>query len=955
MDEVALKIIGENPIGDGLDAFRNDFASACDSTGLACSPDAYERLEQSRRRSIAFDLLMTLARLRAAQLLGSANGDRSLLQDILGYVLIVNSDAFDPSRIQPLLEAIIDNLDDVAIWTRVYKVFTEATPPPPLTPPTISLPRKAATSTAAATATTATTATTAVTPTTATADASDTVATSAATDTPSVPETPWTRNTISILNSSEHRREVDPILRRELGNPRVGIRRFRESFFARVPNLETAAAAVFNECCTGDEPLFGPDGWDAWPADAKEAEVLAWFGNIIPKLEELAADHRPANLANRRKLLAQPRTPLLGSTGRRSMDIGFVNDDFVFRPELGRAGRYRWSHILVPGELKSNPASDAPPLAWIDLATYAREVLSAQDTRRFVLAFTLCGSNLRLWEYDRLGGMASEQFNINEARGGLEFVATMLGFLWMDEEGLGFDPSIMKSQGKRFIEIERDGKPERLIIDEVITRPRCIASRATTCWKAHREDDLLKAPLVIKDSWQYPERDEEGLLVKEATEKGVVNMARYYHHETVHIGGVEDEVRTLIRKGLDSTTATANTAYTATGTEATAETAATAETTATAKMTTTPEMAMTTAITKMVDTTAVTFTSTMSAITAMARRRSISSSASSNATIAAAVGSPSRRRGRSVASQSRKATRVMQLRESSSRSGNSGQYGGSDDNRPNNGSSSGVAGTKRRQSEANLDNNDDDDDGNNNGAADARGRVKRSRSESAGSGGATPLTNRVHRRVVLQDYGKPIYTASSPMALLAALESCIRGHESLRRQAGLLHRDISINNVVIDEDGPADRKGFLIDLDLAIKEQRIKASGTKGKTGTRAFMAIGVLMGRQHSFMHDLESFFWVLFWICIHYDGPDKARKSDYDEWNFMRDRTLAGAKMYIIYDSESFREEAETSFTPFYAPLIPLMDRLRAVVFPNGQPQKQPDEGLYSAMSNVLLQGLE
>jgi len=34
-------------------------------------------------------------------------------------------------------------------------------------------------------------------------------------------------------------------------------------------------------------------------------------------------------------------------------------------------------------------------------------------------------------------------------------------------------------------------------------------------------------------------------------------------------------------------------------------------------------------------------------------------------------------------------------------------------------------------------------------------------------------------------------------------------------------------------------------------------------------MAIRALLSEQHLFMHDLESFFWVLFWICIHYDGP--------------------------------------------------------------------------------------
>ncbi|KAH7146851.1 hypothetical protein B0J13DRAFT_429645, partial [Dactylonectria estremocensis] len=58
---------------------------------------------------------------------------------------------------------------------------------------------------------------------------------------------------------------------------------------------------------------------------------------------------------------------------------------------------------------------------------------------------------------------------------------------------------------------------------------------------------------------------------------------------------------------------------------------------------------------------------------------------------------------------------------------------------------------------------------------------------------------------------------------------------------------------------------FLIDIDLAIKEQREGTSGAKGKTGTIAFMAIRALLGEQHSFMHDLGSFLWVLFWICIH------------------------------------------------------------------------------------------
>lgn len=76
---------------------------------------------------------------------------------------------------------------------------------------------------------------------------------------------------------------------------------------------------------------------------------------------------------------------------------------------------------------------------------------------------------------------------------------------------------------------------------------------------------------------------------------------------------------------------------------------------------------------------------------------------------------------------------------------------------------------------------------------------KRSCSASPTKAGITVLPNRVHRRIILRDYGKAIYKASSRSALLTALEGCITGPESLR-EAGFLHRHISINNLMINED-----------------------------------------------------------------------------------------------------------------------------------------------------------
>jgi hypothetical protein len=53
---------------------------------------------------------------------------------------------------------------------------------------------------------------------------------------------------------------------------------------------------------------------------------------------------------------------------------------------------------------------------------------------------------------------------------------------------------------------------------------------------------------------------------------------------------------------------------------------------------------------------------------------------------------------------------------------------------------------------------------------------------------------------------------------------------------------------------------FLIDLNLAIKENRENPSEASKKTGTRAFILIGALYGEKRTFKHDLKSFFWIFF-----------------------------------------------------------------------------------------------
>ena len=183
-----------------------------------------------------------------------------------------------------------------------------------------------------------------------------------------------------------------------------------------------------------------------------------------------------------------------------------------------------WGQVLVAFEVKP-PGKDGLEKTWSDIAKYAREIFRHQDSRRFVLGLTLCGSTMRLWEFDRLGATTSLPFDIH--KNGFAFVKILLSFLWMDDEQLGFDPDLMGADGQRFVKIKRDGRGERLIIAETLRdHAACIAGRAKTCWKAYREGDRSKKPLVVKDFWQYVDRPEEGELICKATAAGVTTSLR---------------------------------------------------------------------------------------------------------------------------------------------------------------------------------------------------------------------------------------------------------------------------------------------------------------------------------------------------------------------------------------------------------------------------------------------
>jgi serine/threonine protein kinase len=158
------------------------------------------------------------------------------------------------------------------------------------------------------------------------------------------------------------------------------------------------------------------------------------------------------------------------------------------------------------------------------------------------------------------------------------------------------------------------------------------------------------------------------------------------------------------------------------------------------------------------------------------------------------------------------------------------------------------------------------------------------------------------------------------------------GHRSLFERCKVLHRDISINNVMITESaqegGP---KGFLIDLDMASMADSETNSGALYRTGTQEFIAIEILSrSARHTYRHDLESFFYVLLWICINYDSAGNLVNPKPDILRSWSDDSAADIKE-LQMNPRRF-ENILGSLADGFEVLVGMLRQLRETLFPPG-----------------------
>ncbi|KAG1815128.1 uncharacterized protein BJ212DRAFT_1481665 [Suillus subaureus] len=187
--------------------------------------------------------------------------------------------------------------------------------------------------------------------------------------------------------------------------------------------------------------------------------------------------------------------------------------------------------------------------------------------------------------------------------------------------------------------------------------------------------------------------------------------------------------------------------------------------------------------------------------------------------------------------------------------------------------------------------------------------------------------------------------------LLCAIWDIIKIQQIAVEEKGVLHRDCSLNNSMIKDDGNRSH-GTLVDWEFAI----FIAQGQKyvrGGMGTMPFMsqlflfqlseAVSSIATPEcslkcalnshvvpacliiHRFEDDLESVFYIFIWICIRYRGPlgvkcvlDKRYDWLVHKWSAVTFKACNDEKTTFFYHSRAHKFEEQ--FHPYFKNLVPL-----------------------------------
>lgn len=739
-------------------------------------------------------------------------------------------------------------------------------------------------------------------------------------------DTPVHANSALPFNTrAQTHAQVDPYLRTELRDTVLKDVRGFATFFDGITEAEWTCAVTCPPICACQwpEPVYNNRALEVDPVptpqvphfpsnkNPSESSVLDWFASF----NEVFLSPRGFYPSPTRALSHS------NSSSKRQCDL------FLAKPIASPGGTHGWHDVLVPAELKASPSADCTSDTIIQLASYVREVFGAQFNRRFVHAFTICGPYFRCYLFDRAGVSISQRLCITKNDRTQALLARILaGYMYMSAQELGFDtnylypentdpdgpvscmPTLLAPNPKY---LRFGGRKFRLI--KTLFHRAVIVSRGTLCWLA--QDVLSGEECVIKDSWRASWRTSEGRLLQLAGDRGVLGITQPVVYGDVKIAsnvGDNYQVDSIdsLRSGLSYSSAIR-------------------------------------VILPMKPADGLYFLSSTKCVPVNAE----------------ATGSAKRRSGDPLGSENRKAAKPNSNSENRKAA------------KPNSISQSKTSSTQTRTTGASKSSRSSKANSYN-----SRSATKSEWSQACRQPTSTAVTpgttteystlvdpscppggfmQLTHSVIVTSLVGERIEKFGSIRELLEAYRDAIRCHQSLIELGRILHRDISPNNVMIHRSQfrshPPSPRGFLIDLDLA-KElppniaPPTTPSSLRRRTGTMFFMAIEILKGTapRHTWRHDLESFLYVLIWICVCCPEDSNANSCTLLEACWSAKGAAESKFMQISHEGEW--EKLMGYFAPSMRERMPkVARRIRDELFPVVQGGRGVDIGTGSDMGAV------
>lgn len=226
-----------------------------------------------------------------------------------------------------------------------------------------------------------------------------------------------------------------------------------------------------------------------------------------------------------------------------------------------------WRDVRLICEVKPQDGKDTDMNLHLQLAKYARKVFLYQEgRRRFVLGWTLCGSTVRGWLFDRSGGLSSQSFDFHEDPH--MFIRMILAIASLKGADLGYDPTISLEtiEGKlRNVISYDDGDPHskyngKYVVVRILMPRPSLCGRGTFVWEVYRIDDPNGPRFAIKDAWRDSKRKfSEGQIfqkIKEITRgeklEGVVDCLSFCDLPSPHGAkrSLYDDIEMSVRRGV---------------------------------------------------------------------------------------------------------------------------------------------------------------------------------------------------------------------------------------------------------------------------------------------------------------------------------------------------------------------------------------------------------------------